>query len=258
MLKISEFSKVTKISPRMLRHYDKLKLLQPLIVDQENGYRYYAPDQIAVANKIASLKKIGIPLKDIQQILTGKLDRLEYLDLHKQILERELAEKKLQLAYLRYFEEQDTGFHYPVEIKTMPTYEVLSLKKTVTDYYQEASLWEELFQPVQEQHIKELGPSVTRFARTAAGWLELEVMIAIPKRLQPIYTQTVSFAGGLVASTIINGAYESMTELHSHMENWLDINQYTLADNIFNIYHSSPATEEKEAFYITEVCYPIK
>lgn len=37
MFKISEFSELTNISPRMLRHYDKLNVLKPKTIQKENG-----------------------------------------------------------------------------------------------------------------------------------------------------------------------------------------------------------------------------
>ncbi|WP_239644596.1 MerR family transcriptional regulator [Enterococcus crotali] len=106
MFKISEFSKLTNISPRMLRHYDKLNLLKPKIIQTDNNYRYYTPEQITQVNQILSLKNIGIPLKEIKTFLDGDVDLADYLAKHRTLLETELAEKKLQLAYLALLEEK--------------------------------------------------------------------------------------------------------------------------------------------------------
>mgnify|MGYP000023241084 CR=1 FL=1 len=48
MLKIGEFSKLTRISIRMLRHYDEIGLLVPENVDEFTGYRYYSEEQYNV------------------------------------------------------------------------------------------------------------------------------------------------------------------------------------------------------------------
>ena len=39
MLKIGEFSKLSRISIRMLRHYDEIGLLTPETIDPFTGYR---------------------------------------------------------------------------------------------------------------------------------------------------------------------------------------------------------------------------
>lgn len=41
MLKIGDFSKLSRVSIRMLRHYDEIGLLSPIKVDPDTGYRYY-------------------------------------------------------------------------------------------------------------------------------------------------------------------------------------------------------------------------
>ena len=42
MLKIGEFSKLSRVSVRMLRHYDEIGLLKPIEIDRFTDYRYYS------------------------------------------------------------------------------------------------------------------------------------------------------------------------------------------------------------------------
>ena len=46
MFKIGEFSKLSQVSVKALRHYDALGLLKPARVDRFTGYRYYSADQL--------------------------------------------------------------------------------------------------------------------------------------------------------------------------------------------------------------------
>lgn len=39
--KIGEFSRLSKVTVRALRHYEQIGLLVPEIVDRWTGYRYY-------------------------------------------------------------------------------------------------------------------------------------------------------------------------------------------------------------------------
>ena len=52
MLKIGEFSKLSRVSVRMLRHYDEIGLLPPASIDSATGYRYYSEYQLPVAGQI--------------------------------------------------------------------------------------------------------------------------------------------------------------------------------------------------------------
>ena len=55
MLKIGDFSRLSRISVRMLRHYDEIGLLKPAVTDELTGYRYYREDQLFVTGRITSL-----------------------------------------------------------------------------------------------------------------------------------------------------------------------------------------------------------
>ena len=46
LLKIGDFSKLSRISVRMLRHYDEIGLLRPVYVDRFTDYRYYDEHQL--------------------------------------------------------------------------------------------------------------------------------------------------------------------------------------------------------------------
>ena len=61
MLKIGTFSKLSRLSIRMLRRYDELGLLQPVHTDPFTGYRYYREEQLTTAGRIAALRDMGCP-----------------------------------------------------------------------------------------------------------------------------------------------------------------------------------------------------
>lgn len=69
MLKIGEFSKLSRVSVRMLRHYDEIGLLKPAETDRFTDYRYYREDQLPTVCRITALKDMGFSLADIVRIL---------------------------------------------------------------------------------------------------------------------------------------------------------------------------------------------
>lgn len=95
---IGEFAAVNKISPRMLRHYDKIGLLKPAAI-LENGYRAYNSDQIERVSSIRLYQSCGFTLAEVmlllgageagvQQAAKDKLAELDQLD-ETQLLARE-------------------------------------------------------------------------------------------------------------------------------------------------------------------------
>ena len=65
MLKIGDLSKLSRVSIRMLRHYDEIGLVKPVWIDPESGYRYYAAEQLSIAGRINALKDMGFGLAAI-------------------------------------------------------------------------------------------------------------------------------------------------------------------------------------------------
>ena len=69
LLPIGRFSRLTGLTVKALRHYDEVGLLRPAAVDDDTGYRYYAPDQAGVAQAIASLRRLEMPLDDVATLV---------------------------------------------------------------------------------------------------------------------------------------------------------------------------------------------
>jgi len=69
MLPIGDFSRATRLSVKMLRHYDEIGLLEPVDLDADTGYRRYATKQIVTAQIIRRFRDLDMPLDDIQTVI---------------------------------------------------------------------------------------------------------------------------------------------------------------------------------------------
>ncbi len=68
-LSIGQFSRVSQLSIKTLRHYHALGLLVPKRIDRSSGYRFYQPEQLERAQAILGLKDLGFGLETITEIL---------------------------------------------------------------------------------------------------------------------------------------------------------------------------------------------
>ncbi|MFJ5848567.1 MerR family transcriptional regulator [Streptomyces sp. NPDC092903] len=66
---IGAFARLSRLSAKALRRYDELGLLEPALVDPVNGYRYYDPAQARTARLVAWLRRIGMPLARITEVI---------------------------------------------------------------------------------------------------------------------------------------------------------------------------------------------
>jgi DNA-binding transcriptional MerR regulator len=69
VFRIGEFAALTRVSQRMLRHYDEIGLLRPDSVDPRTGYRGYSAAQLPRLNRIIALKELGFGLEEVARLL---------------------------------------------------------------------------------------------------------------------------------------------------------------------------------------------
>ena len=143
MLKIGEFSKLSRVSVRMLRHYDEIGLLKPAEIDRFTDYRYYREDQLPIAGRIAALKDMGFSLADIVRILEVYDDRekLEpFFSARREELEalsKDTAYKLTLLDAARKRLRKEENMSYNVTLKTIPERYAATIRMTIPRYEDE-------------------------------------------------------------------------------------------------------------------------
>ena len=81
LMSIGEIADFFGISRKALRIYEKKGIIKPVMVDVENGYRYYSPVQIQQLNTLLELKALGFSLDEIKTIIDGKTAKVPLLEL---------------------------------------------------------------------------------------------------------------------------------------------------------------------------------
>jgi DNA-binding transcriptional MerR regulator/effector-binding domain-containing protein len=97
MFSIGEFSRITGLSVKTLRHYHEKGLLPPPRVNEHSGYRYYDPQSVERARIVTQLRAMEFGLAEIKDILENCADEsdvLEYLERHKQALETKIHSQR--------------------------------------------------------------------------------------------------------------------------------------------------------------------
>lgn len=147
MLKIGDFSKLSQISVRMLRYFDDKDLLKPIKKDELTQYRYYNISQLFLANTIVSIQTLGFSLQEISEILKSQ-DDLEILtrlfESQRQNLLEQYKEsvKKINLIEnsLKNIRKSEYEMDYSVIVKDIPQQNVISLRRILACYQDEAIL----------------------------------------------------------------------------------------------------------------------
>ncbi len=103
MFRIGDFSRIARVSARLLRFYDEIGLLEPAHADPQTGYRHYTVAQISQLNRITVLKDLGFSLEQVADIVKSPLDGAELrrlLLLRRNDVERTLAAQAQRLRHI--------------------------------------------------------------------------------------------------------------------------------------------------------------
>lgn len=270
MLKIGEFSKLSRISIRMLRHYDELGLLVPKVTDNFTGYRYYGSDQLPIAGRIVSMRDMGFGLVAIGEILKN-YDNPQVLAeflVAKQVevlAEAEETSRRLLLlaTAIERLRKDETAMNYNVTLKTLPERYVASVRKVIPAYEQEGMLWGILMGETASLNMADSDPCYTLAIFHDGEFKETDVDVEVQKSVKGRYsnTENVIFKSEPaveIASATFKGGYEQTGDVNEAVAKWVEDNGYAFTGLAFNIYHVSPHETQNPDEYVTEVCYPVK
>jgi len=118
MIKIGDFSRISRVPVKTLRYYDEVGLLKPVEVDRFTGYRYYSLDQLSRLNRILALKDLGFSLEQIAQLLDENLPaaqirgmlRMKQAELQDRVREEQERLARVE-ARLRQIEQEGSFSH---------------------------------------------------------------------------------------------------------------------------------------------------
>ena len=132
LLTIGEFSRVTHLSVKALRHYDEIGLLEPADVDASSGYRRYASVQIPSGHVIRRFRDLDMPLDEIRLVLEAPdvAARDRAIIAHLDRMQKALDETQATVASLKDLLE-GRGATLPVELRHVPPTRAIVLRAQV-------------------------------------------------------------------------------------------------------------------------------
>lgn len=119
MLKIGEFSKLSHLTVKALRFYEKEGLLVPRSIDEWTGYRFYETNQLDAAAKIKAYRQLGLSIEEIRAIQSGADQRLVF-SAKAELLRAQKADIEVRLSIINHILE-DEEMQYQVTIKEIPS-----------------------------------------------------------------------------------------------------------------------------------------
>ena len=248
MFKIGEFSRLSRVSVRMLRHYDQLGLLKPLQTDSFTNYRYYSANQLPRLNRIIALRDLGFSLDQIAGLLDEELpsDQLKgMLKLKRAEIEQQMQVEQLRLARLeariRQMNEKADHASYDVILRDIGPELVATYREVVTDDDRIQYMFNDVETYVaRHEQARADKPPFTIYHDAEYREKDIDAEIAIPLKFAIPGTDVIhvhELTGISSAACVVHsGSYATLYQAYNALLGWIEANDYRMAGPIREVY----------------------
>jgi DNA-binding transcriptional MerR regulator len=263
-LAIGDFSRMTHLSVKALRHYHDLGLLVPAEVDPASGYRFYTPAQVPFAQVIRRLRDLGMPLDEIKEVLRAAdvETRNDLLVAHLRRMEAQLAATRSVVDTLRSLLEQPPTT-VPVEHRSVGPVRALTIAEQVPaselDPWWDAA-YRELDAALAAAGVPAAG---RRAALYPAEFFELgagEVVAYVPVVADVADRGRVrlrEIPGAELAVAVHRGGLADIDRTYGALGTYVAGREIGVAGPIRERYLVTAFDTEDESQHVTEVCWPV-
>lgn len=263
MLKIGEFSKLSHLTVKVLRFYEKEELLIPASTDRWTGYRFYETRQLAEAAKIKAYRQLGFSIEEIRAILSGK-NATDIFAAKAKELENQKAEIDVRLSIINHILEEKE-MKYQVTVKEI---------QPAIVYYSEVKLqkYSDMMQyiPAIGEECRKLNPNLKcteppyEFCEYLDGEYRdsdilvrhNEAVVSFGKENEHIKFREIPKAK--VLSILHKGAYDQIGETYAFLMNYAEENGYRVKGLARERYIDGIWNKDSVAEWLTEIQLPIE
>jgi DNA-binding transcriptional MerR regulator len=254
----------------MLRYYDEAGLLIPAKTDQFTNHRFYTAEQLPTLNKIIFLRDLGFNVSEIAVALTHWDNEFITDQLENKRLETDLAIKseqnklaKIEMAK-RDIKKENIEIHYNVSIKSIPSFQVFSLRRTIPDYYAEGQLWKEMAELAKANHVPISHNAFTIYHDLDYKEKDVDIELCfVVSDMEFESTESFMFrkieAVPIMACTMVCGDYKNVAAAYQSFANWLGQHQsYKMLGQSRQIVHRGAWNESNPDNYLIEIQMPLE
>ena len=256
LVSIGDFSRMTHLSVKALRHYHDVGLLEPAEIDTSSGYRFYDPDQIGLAQVIRRFRDLGMPIDEVKSMLEAPdVDtRNKVIVAHLERMEDQLAATRATVTSLRTMLEKPVGPR-PVSFQSEAATAALTIRSVISvDEFM--GWWGESFRALRAElagsGLERSGADgalySTEFFETERG----EVTAFIPVSTGPLEVPAVE-----LAVIVHEGSFEDLDLAYGELGQAVTAKRIGVEGPIRERYLVGPFDTHDESAYRTEVGWPV-
>jgi DNA-binding transcriptional MerR regulator len=271
MIRIGDFSKLSRVSVKTLRFYDEMGLLKPVEVDRFTGYRYYEFDQLPRLYRILALKDLGFSLEEVGRLLEGGLSteqmrgmlKLRQAEIRQRMEEESERLERVEL-WLRQIEQEDSMSTYDVVIKKIEPLNVASVRGAVPTPPDQRSLWDELMDYLQKKNARMIGPPMAIYHDKEFKERDWDIEVVMPLSEGIASDQRVNVyelpGAEKMACVVHTGPFATIGEAYDALAKWIDQNGYQIVGpgRELNLRLPDKLGDQHDPNTVNEIQFPVE
>ena len=266
LLGIGDFSRMTFLSVKALRHYHEVGLLTPAEIDPETGYRRYEVAQVPTAQAIRRLRELGMPVEEVRVVIEAPDvgARNAAIGDHLRRMEGELERTRATVKSLRLLLDASVPPPIDVDYRAVGPTETLAIRNRVEN--SEMFVWlddalEELRAAVGESGGRRTGPDAALYSSELleeefgeiVALIPVESEAAVPAgRSEPLLLPRIEYAVAVHA-----GPVDDIDRTYAALGTIVAERAIGVEGPIREDYLVGPRDTPEESRHRTEISWPV-
>lgn len=279
MFRIGDFSRLSRVSVKMLRHYDELGLLPPARVDPDTDYRYYSADQLPRLHTILALKELGFSLEQIGTLLTANLSveqMRRMLTLRRAEIEQQLRAQQARLLNVEtWLQQVDRSGALPaheVIVRRAEPQTVAAIRAILPSFHAIERLFDEVETWASQRRCRAAAPPIMFYHDAEYREQDVDVEVAVPIVGSPRGSGRVRVielpGAAMMACVVHTGSYAGISRANEALFSWIAAQEYRVIGPLREVYMRfgvaqtevhvpSAFLTDLDSEYVTEIQVPI-
>jgi DNA-binding transcriptional MerR regulator len=244
---IGDFARLSGVTAKALRHYDRIGVLRPAVVHARSRYRRYSARQLTELYELLSLTRLGLSLREARAAIerrdtAGSLSRA--LLAAKREIETRVSEDQARLAWIASKLETlggdvDLPHHPPtvssaVVLKEQPPLRVMAVRDRLGTYADADELLDHIASDMATIGLSCLRGTVWHDCGAETGVIDCEAVVLSEARgrsrspARSRVGQVQDLPAATLACVIHRGGDESVPSTYAAARKWIAAHGYTV------------------------------
>lgn len=266
---IGEVSKICNISKKALRFYDKIGIICPDKISEENNYRFYSKETLLSVPVVKYFKQMGFKLEEMKEFLDGNTYEAHERGFRRKIDELRQLEEEIHMSYTSVKDWYDlileaesviTNNVTEVSIKYMDSITTCYLEQEFRHNYKESIINIEWSNYLESNNQAITGPVILWFENYNE---KLRGETTKTRILQKMVTNcgdlpVMTIGNEMMASCYHIGSHDTIDSTYGKIFKWADEHGYQCSSESVERYVTDYWTIRNNEEFVTEVLIKVE